>query len=124
VALRELGPSTGGESSATIRARVEAARAIQRRRYAHATHGQSNACASGRAMLVSLAPEARVMLDHAAESLSLSARAYHRVVKVARTIADLAQEDGIGAVQIGEALRYRPVGAGLRAPEGLRELSR
>ena len=48
------------------------------------------------------------MLDDASDSLVLSARAYHRVVKVARTIADLARDDRIQTVHMAEALRYRP----------------
>ena len=53
--------------------------------------------------------EARTLLQSAAERLALSARGYHRVLKVARTIADLAQDPEIGAQHIGEALRYRPL---------------
>ena len=49
------------------------------------------------------------MLDGAAEALSLSARAYHRVVKVARTIADLDACTGIAVTHMAEAIRYRPI---------------
>jgi len=52
--------------------------------------------------------EARHLLDAAAESLELSARAYHRVAKVARTIADLCAETDIGEAHVAEAVRYRP----------------
>jgi hypothetical protein len=51
--------------------------------------------------------EARHLLDSAAESLGLSARAYHRVRQVARTIADLALDDDIVVTHVAEALRYR-----------------
>jgi magnesium chelatase family protein len=54
-------------------------------------------------------PAARSLLQTAAERLSLSARGYHRVLKVARTIADLESVDEIASEHIGEALRYRPM---------------
>jgi magnesium chelatase family protein len=60
--------------------------------------------------------EGRNLLHEAAERLLLSARAYHRVLKVARTIADLADDDAVGTTAVGEALRYRPVVARFVAP--------
>jgi magnesium chelatase family protein len=53
--------------------------------------------------------DARALLQTAAERLGLSARGYHRVLKVARTIADLEESDRIASSHIGEALRYRPI---------------
>jgi magnesium chelatase family protein len=108
VPLRQLGAENGAESSRTVRERVEAARARQRARYATDARMSCNAQASGRALLRMLERDARELLDAAAESLALSARAYHRVVKVARTIADLAGEESIAAPHMAEALRYRP----------------
>jgi magnesium chelatase family protein len=108
VPLRQLGADNGAESSRTVRERVEAARARQRARYAADARASCNAQASGRAMLRMLDRDARELLDAAAESLALSARAYHRVVKVARTIADLAADEKIAAPHMAEALRYRP----------------
>ena len=52
-------------------------------------------------------PAARKLLEQALSRLSLSARAYHRVLKVARTIADLAGLETLGAAQVSEAVRYR-----------------
>ena len=58
--------------------------------------------------LVCLEPEAKTMLDLAAEKFSLSARAYMRTVKLARTIADLDDCDTVQTKHVAEALQYRP----------------
>lgn len=107
VPLRMLGCSNGAESSAAVRERVESARARQRARFASQSRLTCNAQASGRLFASQIETEGRQILDAAAESLSLSARAYHRVLKVARTIADLAAEDRIAASHVAEALRFR-----------------
>lgn len=107
VPLRQLGHAPTSEVSACIRARVEMARAEQRLRYAR-QRVSCNAQAGGRALFHGLSRDARALLDDASEALRLSARAYHRVVKVARTIADLAQRAEIAPEHVGEALRYRP----------------
>jgi len=110
VALRDLSGDGNGDASSSIRVRVENARAIQRARFARRPGISCNAFAVGR-WLDAHSPvhaEARSLLQTAAERLGLSARGYHRVLKVARTIADLEDAREVGPVHVAEALRYRP----------------
>ena len=100
-----------GESSRAIRARVESSRAVQRRRYAALPAAvRCNAHASGRWLLSHGAfdPQAKALVASAMETLKLSARGYHRVLRVARTIADLEQTVAVDTNHVEEALRYRP----------------
>ena len=124
VPLREIGAKSGAEKSASIRGRVDAARDRQRARFSDAARARCNAQANGRDLLRAMDDEARTLLDDAAEPLALSARAYHRVARVARTIADLGGADRIGALHLAEALRYRPLAtAPSRVPVGVPERS-
>ncbi|HUF65015.1 MAG TPA: YifB family Mg chelatase-like AAA ATPase [Gemmatimonadaceae bacterium] len=110
LALGELSRDGSGECSQDVRARVAAAHSRQGDRYAGNSRVRRNAHAAGR-WLDSHTPvhaEARVLLERASIRLGLSARGYHRVLKVARTIADLEGELEIGPPQISEALQYRP----------------
>jgi magnesium chelatase family protein len=111
VALRDLSATNGSENSATIRVRVESARALQHSRYRKTAGVSSNAFVSGRWLDANglIDPDARALLQTAADRLGLSARGYHRVLKVARTIADLEQSSSVGSPHIAEALRYRPI---------------
>ena len=98
------------ECSADIRRRVEAAREIQRRRYADDPDGiRINAQLSARNLNAACkaSPEALELLLLSCEKLKLSNRAYTRVLKVARTIADLAGSERIEAEHISEAVQYR-----------------
>jgi magnesium chelatase family protein len=103
----------GGETSAAVRARVEAARAAQRLRYRAVRGVECNAHAGGRWLDAqgAISTHAAALLIAAANRLALSARGYHRVLKVARTIADLDAAECIGEGQVAEALRYRPAAA-------------
>lgn len=108
VPLRQLGSNQTAESSAVVRQRVEAARELQRTRYMPQPRVACNAQTSGRWLLKMLRSDSRELLDAAAESLALSARSYNRVIKVARTIADLARQEEVEVAHVAEALRYRP----------------
>jgi len=110
VALRDLSGAANGDSSPRIRSRVELARATQRKRFARKPGVTCNAYAMGRWLDANtpIHAEARTLLQTAAERLSLSARGYHRVLKVARTIADLEDVTEVAPPHIAEALRYRP----------------
>jgi len=108
LSLSELRSEKPGESSATIRARADAARVRQQARFAgtkvtansRMTHGQIRRHCP-------IDPALGDLLQQAMEQLSLSARAYDRILKVARTIADLAGADRIEAPHLLEAIQYR-----------------
>ena len=109
VALRELTGQRNGEPSAVIRDRVSVARAKQLHRFRRLRSVTCNAHAPGRWIDEngSVSSEGRAFLQAAANALSLSARGYHRVLKVARTVADLDDAPAVEAEHIAEALRYR-----------------
>lgn len=98
----------GGETSATIRARVVAARARQHARLARLGVAV-NAYVPGREVrrVCRIDARGRRLLEAASERLGLSARAYTRVLRVARTIADIAGEDEISTSHLAEAIQYR-----------------
>ncbi len=108
---KKLGEEGGGERTEHIRARVEKAREKQKERFKNAgrnIRANSDMSAKDLSVLIKLAPEVREVLDNSAERLALSARAYHRVIKLARTIADLENSEDVKENHIMEAIQYRP----------------
>ena len=103
VAYNEL-QGTPGEASANVRRRVTAAREFQQRRANRLNSRLDNRQIE---QLCTLNKADRLLLQHAMERLQLSARAYHRILKVARTIADLGGREAIEGAHLGEAIGYR-----------------
>jgi magnesium chelatase family protein len=108
VSAADLALPPPSEGSSHVAARVAAARALQRERFA-GHNLRTNAEAEGEVLDAVAAPDAagRKLLTEAAERMQLSARGYHRVLKVARTIADLGGAEGVGKSHVAEALSYR-----------------
>jgi magnesium chelatase family protein len=115
VSIAELGrDSAAAESSALVSARVARARHVQEGRYRdHAGENPTALNAHAPVALlektVVLQEDARIMLNQAAEALKLTARSYHRLLRVARTIADLEPEvpEKVGKAAVAEAVSYR-----------------
>jgi len=98
------------EPSSAIRARVEAARQRQRERFTGHPYARTNSdmTVSDIQTFCPTSPEAKSLLEVSIKRMNLSARAYHRVLKLSRTIADLADSDMIQMQHTAEALQYRP----------------
>lgn len=111
VDYHNLSTNTGGETSETVRKRVEEARALQ---YARAKKFNLpptlNSQVPSRILTkyAELSDEARDTLTISAKKLNISARAYHRIIKIARTIADMDKNRTVEKYHVLEALQYRP----------------
>jgi len=123
VQYRDISSNVPGESSEAIRARVQAAREVQRQRFTASGNGNGNAKTRCNSRMTAQQIKRYCQLDEAAEGmmkmamteLNFSARAYDRILKVARTIADLANSENILADHIGEAIQYRTLDRNLWA---------
>ena len=113
VEYEKLTADAVGEESSAVRQRVEQASKRQRHRFA-GTSVQTNADMGPAEVWehCKLDDAAQSLARAAMEQLQLSARAYHRTLKLSRTIADLAGEDSIGVSHLAEAVQYRPRGRG------------
>ena len=112
VPFEKLSSLDGGEPSSDIRARVEAARAVQAERFAPL--GKPHVLVNGDMgpaevqRFCQVDEEGKSLMRAAVRQMDLSARSYHRVLKLARTIADLAGEENLQTQYLAEALQYRP----------------
>ena len=109
VAFSDLDLPAAGDSSQAVAARVAAARQVQAERFLEAPGLRQNADAEG-ALLEEIATpdaEGRALLLRAADRFGLSARGYHRILRVARTIADLDGSSGVARPHVAEALSFR-----------------
>ncbi len=100
-----------GDRTETLKEKVSKARAVQAKRFKSATrHLYTNSEMNVKELntFAPLTPEVTQILNQSAEKLQLSARAYHRIIKLARTIADLEGSENIATPHILEALQYRP----------------
>ena len=119
VDYEKLSDDRFGEPSANVQARVEYAHAIQRQRFHSDGDSESNKKSQRLSSISDLHPAeirkhceldvtSQSLISSAMSQMQLSARAYHRVLKLARTIADLAGEGQISPQHLAEALQYRP----------------
>jgi len=125
VQYKELRSNSAAESSADIRARVLAARKLQHERFAADTNASASSPKASKKIFANaqmttqqirqhcdLAPEAERVLERAMQQQGLSARAHDRILKVARTIADLENAQGIAVKHLAEAIQYRTLDRG------------
>jgi magnesium chelatase family protein len=108
VDYEKLSGNKVSESSESIRARVQAARDIQNKRFTNGIVCNADMRIGEIRQFCQLQDEGQSLMRAAMSQLQLSARAYHRILKLARTIADLAGSEEIQSTHLAEALQYRP----------------
>ena len=109
VPYREIASGTAGESSAVIKKRVERARMVQKRRFEMRKDIHSNGQMAPKDLKkhCSLDTISENLIEKAVERFGLSARSYHRILKIARTIADIEKSKNLQAEHVAEAIQYR-----------------
>jgi len=113
VKYKELSREEIGESSATVRERVITARTLQQKRFArHSIHCNAQMAPRHQRIYCAIGQDSKKLLETAIDKLGISARAYTRILKVARTIADLAGEEHIQNPHVAEAIQYRSLDRG------------
>lgn len=108
VKFREVASDSAGERSAVIRERVTRARAVQQKRYSgEGIYANAQMRQKHIRKYCRIDPACHHLMEAAMNKMGLSARAYHRILKVSRTIADLAESENITSEHISEAIQYR-----------------
>jgi magnesium chelatase family protein len=118
VRYRDLSSRQTGETSAAIRVRVKKARAMQDRRFRfhRGVYANADMLPAHLREYCRIDAEGEALMRNAITKIGLSARAYDRILKVARTIADLASSEAIRPEHIGEAIQYRSLDRNLLPP--------
>ncbi|MDO9528558.1 MAG: ATP-binding protein [Syntrophales bacterium] len=108
ITYRDLAAESGGEASTSVRERVNRVRDLQKKRFNNQTT-MCNARMSNRQIkeFCQIDEDSERLIEMAVDRLGLSARAYTRILKVARTIADLEEEKNVHSYHISEAIQYR-----------------
>jgi len=109
VPYKEMSAAERGESSASIKERVQRARAVQKKRFAKRKNFHCNGQMTPRDIkkFCSVDKDSEKLLEDAVDRLGLSARSYHRILKIGRTIADLDLSQQLQTKHIAEAIQYR-----------------
>jgi magnesium chelatase family protein len=108
VTIRELSMETDEETSDAMRERVMAARELQEARFkGKAVHANAHMPTRSIKKYCAIGDSARELLEKAVEKFGLSPRAYHRILKVSRTIADLDGKEHVEEPHVAEAIQYR-----------------